>query len=177
MSLWGTASSWPFLLAWVTPGRLLLREVWSSSGHGFICLPCPPRRSMETPPRGWSSTSGPRTPTATPCVPTASVPAACCSGSGGRQSRRRGCRGPRPTPRSHLTWISLASSPPFTDFKVTTSAFLPTQFSQGLCPHCLQEPGRAATRVKGARNAQACGAGVRAAPFRPREALREPGGP
>lgn len=115
--------------------RLLLRgeqpPTSCLAGHYFTVFVG--HRSMQTPPRGWSSTSGPRTLTATPCVPTASVPAACCSGSGGRPSGKGRCWGLRPSRRSHLTSRFLASSPPFTSFKVTATFCV--GLCQGLRPH------------------------------------------
>lgn len=112
------------------------------AGYCFMRLPCPHRRFTQTPQRGWNCTSGPRTPTATPCVPTASVPAACCSGSRERRSGSRRCRGPRPTPRSRWTWRSWASSPPFTNFKVTAECVLTALGCFRACvpARCLREP-------------------------------------
>lgn len=77
-------------------------------------------RSTPTLPKGWSCISAPRTPTATPCVPTASPPPPCCSGSGGGPGRSSSWT-PRnkSSQKSSLRWRFLGLSPLFTNFKVT----------------------------------------------------------
>lgn len=108
-------------------------SVGCSAAYCVPCLLWHCCRSTLTPPRGSSYTSGPRIHTATLCALTVSVPAACCSGSGKEQGIGEVFWETRPTPRSRSTWRSLASSPQFTNSRVTVTSLAVSGDFQASC--------------------------------------------